>query len=501
MVRNKSLISASGGEVESLFLEDLDEVEAISDELRVSQGRGNIILCSVSSPAYRERVLQILSSRFTARVLRIDGGNQLVAALKDQSTKDAEILVWVLPESLSEDLLDALNNFRELFYKKEVPSILFLTPGALDDVIRLAPDFWRYRGGFHELKEIKSDQAFQALENLITPLDLSYRNKEEIQRRRRINEYLLDRIWNKNERIKILQELAIIHAVLGEYHKSIEFSETALAISREIGDRRAEGSNLTNLGIAYSNIGNFRKAIEHYEQALAISLEIGDRRAEGRNLGNLGTAYYHLGDIRKAVEYYEQALAISREISDRRAEGGNLGNLGTAYLDIGNTRKAIDYYEQALAISREIDDRRAEGGSLANLGLACSDLGEIRKAIEYYEKALAISRETGDRRAEGSNLGSLGQAYYNLGNTREAIKYYENALAISQEIGDRMGEGHHLSNLGLAYSDLGETRKAIEYYERALEISQEIEDKKGRRNPIGQPWLCLLPFGRCTKGF
>ncbi len=61
-----------------------------------------------------------------------------------------------------------------------------------------------------------------------------------------------------------------------------------------------------------ADLGEMRKAIEYYEQALAISREIGDRRGEGDDLGNLGTSLSQSGRDRKAIEYYEQALAISQ---------------------------------------------------------------------------------------------------------------------------------------------------------------------------------------------
>ena len=83
-----------------------------------------------------------------------------------------------------------------------------------------------------------------------------------------------------------------------------------------------------------------RRAIEYYEQALVISREIGDRRGEGTALGNLGIAYADLGEVRRAIEYYEQALVISREIGDRRGEGEPLGNLGNAYAGLGEVRRA-----------------------------------------------------------------------------------------------------------------------------------------------------------------
>ncbi len=53
---------------------------------------------------------------------------------------------------------------------------------------------------------------------------------------------------------------------------------------------KGEGISLGNLGLTYHNLGQVDKAIEYQEQALIISREIGDRRDEGSDLGNLGLA-------------------------------------------------------------------------------------------------------------------------------------------------------------------------------------------------------------------
>ncbi|MDW5552019.1 tetratricopeptide repeat protein [Methanosarcina sp.] len=285
--------------------------------------------------------------------------------------------------------------------------------------------------------------------------------------------YFITKIFQKDGRYNstVFGHLGLIYNDLGEYRKAIEYYEQALKISREIGDRRAEGTWIGNMGNAYSDMGEPRKAIEYYEQALKISRETRDRRGEGTWIGNLGNAYYYLGETIKSIEYYEQALKISRETRDRRGEGNRLGNLGNAYSHLGEYRKAIEYYGQSLKISREIGDRRAEGAWIGNLGSAYSYLGEYRKETEYHEQSLKISREIGDRREEGVALGNLGLTYSNLGEHRKAIEYYEQSLKISREIGDRRVEGITLGNLGLAYSRLGEHIKAIEYYEQEFEIN------------------------------
>jgi tetratricopeptide (TPR) repeat protein len=376
--------------METVALEDLDEVELLLTELEISRGKGNIILCTIASPAYRDRVIEAIAMRFPVRIMKIEKGDALISDLRSIKRDEKEILIWTLPEVLNKDIMDALNNFRERFYEIGVPSLVFMTPSALDEVIWKAPDFWRYRGGYHILKGSERGIDYQAVEALSIPLDLSYESKEELLRRIRINEYLLDKIRDQRERACILGELGMVYSHLSEPRKAIKYYEQALKISREIGDRGAEGAGLGNLGNACADLGDARKAIEFYEKHLVIAREIGDRRGEGNALGNLGNAYADLGDARKAIKFYEEALVIDREIGDRRGEGNSLSNLGSAYYALGDARKAIEFYEEALVIDREIGDRRGEGNALWNMSLALNEMGNRVQAIECAKSALKV---------------------------------------------------------------------------------------------------------------
>ena len=166
--------------------------------------------------------------------------SDLISDLRNVKPNAEEILIWTLPEILSGDILNALNNFRELFYDAGVPSLVFLTPAELDDVVWKAPDFWRYRGGYHILKGEDYGQAYQAVEALSIPLNFSYQNKEDLLRRKRINEHLLEKIKNKSEKVRILIELATIHSLLSDQRKAIECARAAIRVREEIEDPRTE---------------------------------------------------------------------------------------------------------------------------------------------------------------------------------------------------------------------------------------------------------------------
>jgi tetratricopeptide (TPR) repeat protein len=77
---------------------------------------------------------------------------------------------------------------------------------------------------------------------------------------------------------------------------------------------------LSNLGVAYADLGEVHKAIGYYEQALAITREIGDRRGEGNHLANMGLAYKRLSNLAQAQALWQQALAIYRQIQDPNAK-------------------------------------------------------------------------------------------------------------------------------------------------------------------------------------
>jgi len=93
-----------------------------------------------------------------------------------------------------------------------------------------------------------------------------------------------------------------------------------LVITREIGDRRGEGTALGNLGNAYQNLGETRRAIELYEQRLVIAREIGDRRGESIGSWNLGLRYEAEGDLARAAELMQVCVDFERELGHPDAE-------------------------------------------------------------------------------------------------------------------------------------------------------------------------------------
>jgi tetratricopeptide (TPR) repeat protein len=67
----------------------------------------------------------------------------------------------------------------------------------------------------------------------------------------------------------------------------------------------------------YSNQGNYAKAMDYYFKALKINDELGDKRGQAANLTNLGNLFSNQGNYAKALEYYFKALKIDEEIGKK----------------------------------------------------------------------------------------------------------------------------------------------------------------------------------------
>ena len=258
-----------------------------------------------------------------------------------------------------------------------------------------------------------------------------------------------------------LGDLGLCHFSLGNYRQAIDLHTQALAITRNLGDHRGEGSQLGNLGVCHAYLGDYRQAIDLYTQALAIARDIGDRGREAQNMGNLGACHTDLGDYRQAINLHTQALAIAREIGDRRGEAQNMGNSGLCHAYLGDYRQAIDLCTQALGIAREIGDRRGEGQHLGSLGLCHAYLGDYRQAIDLCTQALAIARDIGNRHGEANALNYHGRSRLALDDPRQALTLLKQSVALAETTGDIEPAAKARSGLARAQLQLGDPAAAL----------------------------------------
>ena len=258
-----------------------------------------------------------------------------------------------------------------------------------------------------------------------------------------------------------------------QFGNSIEKSEDALKIAKDIGDREKAAISLNMLGWAIQKLGQYDKSIQHFDEALMISQESGDWKFELKNLMNLGNAYYELSQYKTAIKKYNEALKIAKERRDREYELKCLYALGRNYSQMEQFEICIKNHEDALEIAKDIGANVVEETCLQNLGRVALNLGMYDESIQYLNEALTKCQETGNRIEEQRLHGSLGTLYTNLKQPKKAIEKHCEALKISKEIKDREAEAKCLGSIGNVYLKMKDYTNAREKLNEGLEISEQ----------------------------
>ena len=145
-----------------------------------------------------------------------------------------------------------------------------------------------------------------------------------------------------------------------DYDKAIEFSQSSLAIARELQDSNLETANIESLGFIERRLGNQTKAIEFSQKLLVMAKETNNMSIESQALEDLANIHYSqadgekaTGNYDKAIEHYQQSLSLVNKIQSSQEERvlflkySILFNLGEIYTAKKDYVKAIDYFKKA----------------------------------------------------------------------------------------------------------------------------------------------------------
>jgi class 3 adenylate cyclase/tetratricopeptide (TPR) repeat protein len=233
------------------------------------------------------------------------------------------------------------------------------------------------------------------------------------------------------------------HTFLGEVEASA-LGERALAISRELNDRRLVAQSLNLLGaIACDLHGDPEQAARHFEEAVVMFRELGDRRGVHISLNNLGyVAIQARSDYAVAVGLFQEALAIAREIGDRSFEMEYLNNLGGARVGLGEYGAAEADLCQAIHMAESSGGLQLLPEAYRFLAEALLGQGKVEAALAMARQALALGQEYNQPFHIGGAWRTLGMVAVHLpepvaikDQVYDAVACYAESLRIFTEKG------------------------------------------------------------------
>lgn len=178
------------------------------------------------------------------------------------------------------------------------------------------------------------------------------------------------------EKARILTLLGYSQRAMGQYQRSIDFHREALEIARLAGDRACEIANFNHLSRTYVQDRVYTEAINYSQRALILSRQTGDRTGEANALVNLGYSEVMQAQQEEeqvepevyeaAINYLQQGLTLSERLGDVQSKALCFSSLGIAYLVIEQPEVAIKHLESGFNTAQTAGDLYLQGLNLSN---------------------------------------------------------------------------------------------------------------------------------------
>ena len=206
-------------------------------------------------------------------------------------------------------------------------------------------------------------------------------------------------------------QLAIVLILEERYDQAL----AELAAARDTFEALGEASGLMaawyNTGMAHRRAGDLAAAERAFREALAIERELGDRRGEAETLTELGVIAHARGRLDAAAGLAGDAAAIAAGLGegDGLLEARARGNAATVLLELGRLdaarREVGRTIDLEAAAGEEASERWTAWGLLADVERAA---GDAAAATAARERALALylgyRRAGGESQAPGREL-------------------------------------------------------------------------------------------------
>ena len=183
---------------------------------------------------------------------------------------------------------------------------------------------------------------------------------------------------------RLLKRLAYVHYFLRNFAEQHRLNAQALALARQVGDRRMEALALQGLGETAFSQADFQACADYLKRAGAIHLALGHRHYRAVLLGNLGAAYHRLDQQHAARNAYREALALHRELKARPYEAAVLYGLATLEAESGALPSACSLFMQATGLYETLEQFHDLGNAqicLAMVYAMVDNPGEARVAL------------------------------------------------------------------------------------------------------------------------
>lgn len=199
----------------------------------------------------------------------------------------------------------------------------------------------------------------------------------------------LQKVEGTQEKARFLTLLGYSQQFIGKTDAAIAFHQQALEIAQHAGDHPCQIANFNHLSRIYLAQKNYSEAINYSQRALVLARQQGDRLGEANALANLG--YSEVREAQqlerlnsetydRAIGHLERGQQLSQNLGDRQSQAICCNSLGIAHLIMQQPHTAVSYLLEGAKAARESGDLYLQGLNFNYLAEAYYALNQLEQA-------------------------------------------------------------------------------------------------------------------------
>jgi len=271
--------------------------------------------------------------------------------------------------------------------------------------------------------------------------------------------------------------LGLIEFARGNWQRSREILEEAVAIGEKLGSEQLARVASMNLGNTLWKLGEWEAALQHFRKNLERSEAEGDLFDLVTAYNNVGVVEYGRGNFHAAVELFEKSVRIDEKIGALDHEALARENLADALEMLGRWDEALEQYRRCISLEGFDETRASRLSVYVPLSRLTKKRGDINRALDYAQKAMAAGERARDEDLIAEAAYVLASIEDERGNVEEAEKYLDRAMRIFEANRTLHGLARAHTAAAVLVLQKGEIDDAVKHAQAADQYARQLGDR------------------------
>ncbi len=227
---------------------------------------------------------------------------------------------------------------------------------------------------------------------------------------------------------------------------------------------------------ALGALRDYQGGADHYAQALALAREVDDRRAMLRMLLGLADLYYDWHRPAEAQAQRDEALNVAEALHDAEAQAVGLAGRAVCIAAWqGPIAEARRTARAAVDLAERATSPNVRARTFVCLGSILQWRGDLEGCLPYLSEGAGLAQEAHAGAILGRALAELGHAHRAQGRYEHALRWYGELRLYAAQTDDRFWAVRIPAAIGEVHLELYDSQRCIELCRAGHDLAERLE--------------------------